>query len=291
LDLTTAKDTAVQKTWLRNWVVDILPYLDQQDLANAWDSKAWYFNPDQTVTGQPANLQVSNTALAVLRCPNDSSAQNGVGNLSYVVNGGFAFFAAANISFTGGLPSAPTPVNPSFTAVDWASPIATAQGTANRLGVMFLGSSTGGFTWDYKTTPGAVSDGMGNTLLLSENTLAGADSSGNTIAGGVTTNWACPLPNFCMFIGSPKVCGTAGTCATSPVVLQADFSTNPPTDGSYWSEANKNSTANNDYINGGQNLTTEGTFPFSNSGHPAGCNMVFTDGSARFISATIDGTV
>jgi prepilin-type processing-associated H-X9-DG protein len=44
-------------------------------------------------------------------------------------------------------------------------------------------------------------------------------------------------------------------------------------------------------INFGQNLTIKGSFPFSNSGHPAGCNMVFCDGAVRFITASIDGTV
>src|SRR5947209_3456150 len=29
--------TPLVPTWARSWVVDILPYLDQQDLANAWD--------------------------------------------------------------------------------------------------------------------------------------------------------------------------------------------------------------------------------------------------------------
>ena len=45
-------------------------------------------------------------------------------------------------------------------------------------------------------------------------------------------------------------------------------------------------------INYGQNLTVEGSFPFANPrAHPGGCNMVFCDGSVRYITATIDGTV
>jgi prepilin-type processing-associated H-X9-DG protein len=44
-------------------------------------------------------------------------------------------------------------------------------------------------------------------------------------------------------------------------------------------------------INYGQKLTTEGSFPFSNSAHGGGCNMAFCDGAVRFIPATIDGTV
>jgi prepilin-type processing-associated H-X9-DG protein len=46
-----------------------------------------------------------------------------------------------------------------------------------------------------------------------------------------------------------------------------------------------------DYINYGQNLSSKGYFPFSNSAHPGGCNMVFCDGAVRFINATIRGDV
>ncbi len=60
-------------------------------------------------------------------------------------------------------------------------------------------------------------------------------------------------------------------------------------DSGLWSFANKVGTYAN--INGGRTLTHEGGYPFSNSGHPAGCNMGFCDGAVRFISNTIDGTV
>ncbi len=60
-------------------------------------------------------------------------------------------------------------------------------------------------------------------------------------------------------------------------------------DGPGWSYANKVGTFEN--INFGQNLTIEGSYPFSNSAHPSGCNMGFCDGAVRFITNTIDGTV
>ncbi|WP_406701086.1 DUF1559 domain-containing protein [Singulisphaera sp. Ch08] len=282
-------------SWRKNWVVDILPYLDQQDLANAWDHSKPYWQKVMSISGQPPNLAIGNTALGVLRCPDDTTAQTGQGNLSYAVNGGFTLFhgsdETASIyakSFSGGLPNAtPTPVDPSLVSINWGS-----QGVSQRLGVMFLGSSTGGMAWDYKTSPGGITDGSSNTLLVSENTLAGYDP-GSSLIGGTPTNWACPIPNFCMFIGSPNVCGTGTTrvCSGSGAYgLQASFG-NPPVDGPGWKQANINDGANGDFINGGQNLVVKGTFPFSNSGHPSGCNMVFTDGATRFISSSIDGTV
>jgi prepilin-type processing-associated H-X9-DG protein len=60
-------------------------------------------------------------------------------------------------------------------------------------------------------------------------------------------------------------------------------------DGPTWSLANKVGTYEN--IGYGQNLTIEGSYPFSNSNHPGGTNMMFCDGGVRFISNTIDGTV
>src|SRR6185312_16036022 len=75
-----------------SWIVDILPYLDQADMANAWDKSLPYFSPTTTISNQPPNGFISNTAIAILRCPDDINAQPNVGNLSYVVNGGFALW-------------------------------------------------------------------------------------------------------------------------------------------------------------------------------------------------------
>jgi len=44
-------------------------------------------------------------------------------------------------------------------------------------------------------------------------------------------------------------------------------------------------------INFGVNLTDEGSFPYPSSYHSGGINVVCCDGSAHFISDTIDGTV
>jgi len=177
-------------TWMYNWVVDILPYLDQNDIASAWDRSNPFWTTTSTISSQAPNAQLSNTALGVLRCPDDTSAQPNQGNLSYVVNGGFTFFPASGASFTAGNQSATPPTGPSTTTVDWTSSVSSAQGVGQRLGVFFLGSSVGGKSWDYRTAPSGISDGASNTLMLTENTLAGYDNTGNTLAGGtVTTNW------------------------------------------------------------------------------------------------------
>ncbi len=267
--------------WLRSWVVDCLPHLDQQDLANAWDKSTHYLS----TTGTPTNFQIGNTALGSLRCPDDLTATPNQGNLSYVVNGGFAFYydPAASIatSYSVTNPSA----SPEGANVTLTLP---ASSSWQRIGLMFTNTNSGS---DYRTSLGTIADGSSNTLLLSENTQAGY-SAGNAFSAGIRTNWACPLPAFCMFIGSPKVCGS-GTSVTCATQWQIRGSATNPTDGLGWQEANRRGGPlnNQDYINGGQNIPDEGAFPFSNSGHPGGCNMYFCDGAVRFIRDGIDGTV
>jgi len=286
-----ASSATLPNAWLYNWVVDVMPYLDQPDIANAWDRTAPYWQPAgaPTISGQPSNGVLSSTALGVLKCPDDTTAQQGAGNLSYVVNGGFVLWTGAALTYmapatsTGTLPSAASFANLS----DGSATL--PPGITNRMGVMFLGTRLGTTTWDYKTSPSGISDGSSNTLLISENTLAGFDSS--KLVGQVT-NWACPLPMYCMFIGSSHICdGAAASTGTPKNCTTANLNEIAMPAISGWKQANFQSAGNYDYINYGQQLTDKGTFPFSNSGHPGGCNMVFCDGATRFISATIDGQV
>ena len=50
---------------------------------------------------QASNYTIGSTALQILRCPDDLNAQDGKGNLSYVVNGGFSRFPAVPIAWQG----------------------------------------------------------------------------------------------------------------------------------------------------------------------------------------------
>jgi len=98
-----------------------------------------------------------------------------------------------------------------------------------------------------------------------------------------------------MFIGSSAVCHASSyNCTTGNILAPASVTATAGTasgdqDGPGWAYTNKVGTFQN--INFGQTLTIEGSFPFSNSGHPGGCNMMFCDGAVRFIPSTIDGTV
>jgi prepilin-type N-terminal cleavage/methylation domain-containing protein len=291
---------------LYNWVVDILPYLDNQELYNAYSrtNNFQYGVSDPNNPTTPTNAKITNTAIAILRCPDDNTVQPSQGNLSYAVNGGFVLTimdgTAGNVAATGAF----TIVNTDWTAGGASFPDISIT---PRLGVMFMGSDQGSLPWDVKTTPSAIFDGSSTTLMLSENTLTGY-SAGSSAAGGINTNWACPIPSFCLFTGSHHVCDAAGSSApfTSTTSNCGAVSTgggggggggssNGPlqsvngVDGPNWVLANTNGTREN--INYGTNLTTEGGFPYSNSAHPAGFNTVMCDGSVKFLSASINGTV
>jgi prepilin-type N-terminal cleavage/methylation domain-containing protein/prepilin-type processing-associated H-X9-DG protein len=283
-----------------SWVVPILPYLDNQEMFNQWTmfngaNTVSYFDPTNYVAGQASNFKISNTAIGVLICPDDNTVQNGQGNLSYVVNGGYALYHAYPVGWVGsavdggGAPSAP--LTWAATAIGFPGTI----GVTSKLGVMFPESTFPQgvqvrIPWNVRASLTGIVDGASNTILMSENTLTGVSVVSTPYSNGLPTNWACPLPNFASFIGASNVCG--GTGLTFPTVTDCTAGQLAPTgdiDGIGWVLTNKVGTYAN--INGGQSLTIEGSYPFSNSAHPSGCNMGFCDGGVRFISNTIDGTV
>jgi prepilin-type N-terminal cleavage/methylation domain-containing protein/prepilin-type processing-associated H-X9-DG protein len=295
-----------------SWVVSILGDLDQQALANAWSSQQSYLNAGPNSNDQSAapNAVTGNTALGILRCPDDNNYQTNEGNLSYVVNGGFQRFPAFGAIWNGfqadGLPTtggsqATTPMIWEVGGT-WTDPI-IEQNIAAKTGVMFLNSfynpldTLPATSWankvppwgGVKTTLSAITDGMSETLLIGESTLVGA-STGVPYSGGQPTDWACPIPNFCMFIASDGVCGGTGNCVNAMGTYSATQ------DVAAWHFANVSlpptqPTLAFKNINYGQVLTVKGSFPFVTSGHPTGANFAFCDGAVRFLSATIDGTV
>ena len=290
--------TAVIGNAAKSWVVDILQDLDEASLANNWTQEMSYLSTTAPGTSTP-NANISRTALAILRCPDDTNFTANEGNLSYAVNGGFVRVASIPVSWTGGPTDDPTTVG-SGSTLSYApyDPMSINQ----RMGVMFIQSvydnnSTGSAassvlaanngrspSWGgLKTSLASITDGSGSTLLVGENTLVGY-STGTPYSGGNETNWAAPWPTFCLFMASDNICSvTSNDCYAS-----MSGGTNA-LDASAWGLANKTGSYEN--LGYGQNLTVKGSFPFATSGHPSGGNFAFCDGSARFITNTIDGTV
>jgi len=295
-----------------SWIVSILSDIDNTDLANQWSLQQGYLSQvtNSGDSNAPPNLLLARSALGVLRCPDDNNYSANEGNLSYVVNGGFVRYSQWPQAWWGFQSDGnPTTAGSQATNVIW-DPSATVPGfltvaSDQKTGVMFLnsfynplldGANLGAGIaansqpkWGQdKTNLSAITDGLSSTLLLGESTLVGY-SGGTPFSGGNETNWACPLPNFCMFIASDKVCGPAGACDTFFTGLAT--TTLPPVDNGAWQYANKPATGFYDNINYGQVLTLKGSFPYVTSGHPNGACFAFCDGAARFLTATIDGTV
>ncbi|WZO97202.1 DUF1559 domain-containing protein [Isosphaeraceae bacterium EP7] len=286
--------TKVDQGPLYSWVVDCLPYLDNQDMYNAYNRSRLYYDTGLVrETGStvqiPSNFTVASTAIKILQCPDDDTLAEGQGNLSYVVNGGFsrwhypaAFTAADNatVGWVGGAlgDGSPGP------APTWGQ-----KGVAERLGVMFLGSSSGRAPWDVRTTPSSIIDGTSTTVLASENRAAGYSPQifGSTVS--LASNWATPHPNYVTFIGSGRIC-PGGVCDfTASGLMASNTGTGgQQMDGPAWSFANKSGT--NENING--SLTaSDGRYPYPTSYHSGGVNVVMCDGSVRYVNDTIDGSV
>ncbi|WP_435005336.1 DUF1559 domain-containing protein [Tundrisphaera lichenicola] len=279
---------------LYSWVVDVLPYIDNVDLSNAWNKTQVYNDITTPLSaGNPTNFTIGNTGIGILKCPDDLTALPGEGNLSYVVNMGFtrwhANVGSGNTQASyGWTPTDGTPANlpaNNLTGPGWG------ESNNKKTGVMFLGTDKGNYPWDHRSGSAAIVDGSSTTILASESVLGGA-SGGGVFTSGVPTNWSCPHPNYVGFIGSDRVwSGTNGLGSlTAAQIGNGSF------DQAGWKLAN-NKVVNNDAvsvlesINYGLNLGDEGTFPYPNSNHPGGINVLLCDGSARFISETIDGTV
>jgi len=275
---------------LYSWVLEVMPYIDQTDVYNGFNRNRTYF--DTTPNNLSTNYGLGNTFIKVLTCPEDDTVVPGKGNLSYVANGGFARWygpAATQTGWNGaGTATDPTPVN--------GPPLSWGLGTGRKTGVMFLSTAQGNMPWDARTTASGIVDGSSTTILISENIQAGY-SGDNAYAGlavaatspSAVINWAAPHPNFVMFFGSDNICGGGnGTCLAglNPVL---NSGTGSYETGDSWALANQSGTMEN--INSGLSATDEGSSPYASSRHNGGVNTVMCDGSARFVSDTIDGKV
>jgi len=290
LAVQTPGTSGLAASLLYTWVLEAMPYMDQQDIYNSYNKNLSFASgpPTGAAASQVSNATLSMTSFAILRCPDDPSYQAGVGNNSYVVNSGFSLFPDDGSTWN---------VNPKTfgygpARISWlgGTNYSGAISVTSKLGVMFIGSAQGNLPWDYHTALSNIYDGASTTLLLTENNLGGYGSS--TIGtGGIVSAWSCPLPQTCTFIGSHHVCdGGTGDCTASGLGITSPAG-GVQTDGAGWALASNNSGGAGENINFGISLTDKGSSPFANSGHPTGVNTVMCDGSVKFITATINGTV
>ena len=227
---------------------------------------------------RPAISRSATRRIGVLKCPDDNTTQVNEGNLSYVVNGGFSLWHAVQL-WLGWLADR---WRRCAVLMQWAgttpSSFSQVAGVCQKLGVFFLESTFPQgvqvkVPWNIRSTPSSIVDGATSTIMMGENTLTGV-STGSGYSHNVATNWATPMPNFSMIIGSTNVCSltvpvtssstldcsNGGTGVANLAAQQTMLAPTGDSDGPAWSLANKVGTFEN--IGFGQTLTIEGSFPF-----------------------------
>lgn len=264
-----------------SWVVQLLPYLDQQGLYDRWD-----FDKRHS-----ANTDIDDFFIATLSCPDDDSAFQVAGGLSYVANGGFGDMQYKNKG-TGSMHSFVTE------EADWDGdgfqnsaagfdPDGVPNNATADLQDRAITRATGVFwtefeTWTTETrnssaSIGKIYDGSSNTLMFGENLNAGNLGWGHPAVGNclfifpyeVPLPSGCTVPNNTNFANAPDyVLRINIECERAPV---------------YPNEAR--------YGPNEHHLRNDLGAPYLNSNHPGIVVVSFCDGSVTTLSDSIDQRV
>jgi prepilin-type N-terminal cleavage/methylation domain-containing protein len=259
---TSAASTQPAAMW--SWVVEILPLIDKRDLYDRWDFNLRHSN------GVNDNL-IKTYNMKVLTCPDDASANDRAGALSYVVNAGYAGIdSLVELNRTNGWGNS----NGNYhehdnVKIDWNSNGAVGDAEddelTHRSGVMWrevIHRQKGKFSAkrNQSLSLSEIYDGQSQTLLVTENLHAGGLESPAQM-------WGDPDARSCTFVLPIQRVRGAGP----------SYFENPPID-PVFSKSD---------INGARD-GNEGRSPWPSSNHPGGVCAAFCDGSTKFVSDDLD---
>lgn len=249
----------------RSWIVDLLPYLDQSGIADRWNHATSWDNRTHPFSGLAgeANYDLSQTSIAVLQCRDDPTIEYGDGSISYVVNAGYGDprFLSLDHNFNiephdwNGNGVVNTPDKPDADPAD-----AEIQRDTGVFWAHYQGQSS---TQNPSQTLDSIGDGAANTIMLIENTNAGA-------INGKLTSWANPDPRNSVFLYPIKSTEAGPLSFADP---QPSSSLKYPPHINKWTDG------------------PDGAAPFPTSGHPGGINFATCEGGARFLDEDVDPAV
>jgi hypothetical protein len=255
---------STQPAALSSWVVDILPYIDRRDLYDRWDFNLRHSNGVNDDLIKTFNMRI-------LTCPDDESAYDRPGALSFVVNAGYAGIdSVIELNRTTGWGNQ----NGNYhefdnVKIDWNSNGTVGDSEdddlTRRSGVMWrevIHRSNGSFKAERNQSQSLheIYDGLSQTLLLTENLHAGGLESPAQM-------WGDPDARSCTFVLPIERVSGAGPSYYEDPPLDPDFP---------------------ECVINGARAGSEGRSPWPSSNHPGGVCAVFCDGSAKFISQDID---
>ena len=256
--------TSTQPAAMRSWVVEILPFIDRKDLYDRWDLNLRHSNGSNATLIRTYNMKV-------LTCPDDESANERAGALSYVVNAGYAGIdSVVELNRTSGWGNS----NGNYhkydgVKIDWNSNGTVGDKEDNdltrRSGVMWrevIHRSKGAFKAERNQSLSLkeIYDGQSQTLMMTENLHAGGLESPAQM-------WGDPDARSCTFVLPIKRVSRAGS----------SYFADPPLDSNF----------PGCLINGAR-FGNEGRSPWPSSNHPGGVCAAFCDGSTKFVSQDID---
>lgn len=298
----------------RSWIVDLLPFIEQQDIHKGWtftdpnpadalivDHPNWNAasaatSATDTVDGivgvainssdidpnNRDNAALSHKYISLLVCPDDSSSVNRGGGLSYVCDSGYG-------EFDGTLGNTNYSNNWSCTQTDWDGDGMTCAVTAlndpedaqiaRRMGLFWAGSAgLQRASDDVLVTIASIRDGTSNTIMFTENTNAGFAPGGDPTGTHGDFTWAFPW-----------TLATGFSISTADICPNGQFSIcNWPQNNLEYPRANTPAAIGRINQYAGVN---EGRAPFPSSHHCGVINAAFCDGRTRVINVHIDGVV
>lgn len=258
---------------MRSWVVDLLPHMDARAIYDRWDTNIAF--------DAGLNNTTRTNYLKVLACPDDASAADVNGGLSYVANSGY-LAAATSMGLV-----APGALAWTSSDINWNGSAPTNTVTARDADIFDSDvHRDAGVFWHSlprdtnqpndrgptknSHTIDSVYDGTSQTIMFTENLNAGSGS------------WADPAWYNVGFVA---------LIADTPAVP----TTGPPTN-TYASpllyDVNTTNVVGESKINAYKNAPEASlvsplpTGP--NSGHPGGVNVAWVDGSVGFLDQNMD---